>query len=642
MFSKKVSYWGILPLAFLFGCQTASRNSESIEPPSWESPTRSQSPSSHLETLAILGTNDIHGNLAPIQMKTQDPATGMIQFEAGGAATLSSYIDILRSEFGDRLIWLDAGDQFQGTLESNPSGGATMVQFFNFQKLNAAAVGNHEFDFGLSSLTERMKEAQYPFLAANIAETKSGKRAEFPNTYPHILINAGKLKVGIIGLSTLDTPKTTRAKSVQTLRFDNLKEATLRESEALRKKGAQIILLTAHVGLDCPSASRNAATYQLRKPSDIQETCNGQDEMVRLLETLPTGTVDAVVSGHSHTIVHHWIGGVPVVQAGSYGRYLNVVYLTYDSELRRVLPDESRIEGPIPVCTQVFQNQNDCNGDRPAPKSGRGPLVTPRFHGKPVFPSERVKALVEPMIQKAEQYKKSPVGTAAQKLDHFRTTESPLGNLVADAMRYLTKSQFGLINEGGIRAPIQQGLITYGDAFRSMPFDNAVSVVKVTGHELINILRVAESGSRGLASVSGLTLKLVDLSMEAPVSDLSGDGKFEIWETNRLMDVKKSNGEAINPNEIYTLATADFLVAGGDDLKWAMSKIPASRIQLDTGVLIRDALVQYVEHHGTVNTPDTPLIDPTLPRITFGRPLVKKMKLRQTRRKKRHRGHATG
>ncbi len=640
MFTKKVSYWGVLASTLLFGCQTSHPIAEGQEPTRWEAPTRIQSPPSSLETVAILGTNDLHGNLAPIQMKTDDGRTPT-SYEAGGAAILSTYIDILRSEFGDHLLWLDAGDEFQGTLESNPSGGSSVVQFFNFQKLTAAAIGNHEFDFGLASLKERMQEAQYPFLAANILDAKTGKRSEFPNTFPKLMVSAGNLKIGVLGLSTLDTPKTTRVSNVQTLRFENLKTATLREAEALRKEGAHIVLLTAHVGLDCPSNSRNAAAYQMRKPSDLQEGCNSQDEMVQLLESLPPGTVDAVVAGHSHTIVHHWIAGVPVVQAGSYGRYLNVIYLSYDTLTHRVIPEETRIEGPVPVCTQVFQNQNDCNGDRPIPRNGRGPLVTPRFHGKPIFPSEPVQKLIEPVIKKAEQIKNRPVGFAARTIEHLRSKESPLGNLIADAARKKVHTDFALINSGGIRAPIMPGTITYGDLFRTMPFDNAIAVLRVTGKELLNILRVAESGSRGFASVSGLTLKLIDPTLEAPIDDLSGDGKFEIWETNRLIEVRKSNGDPIDPGAFYTLATLDFLVLGGDDLKWPMSKIPFDRIQLDSGTLVRDALVQYVEKSATLNPENQPLVDPTHPRIELGRAPSNGKTRHRTRHKRRRasRGH---
>ena len=573
----------------------------------------SEAASQGVQTLAILGTNDIHGNLAPIKRKSRDAQP--VEYESGGLANIASYVDILRSEFGEHFIWLDAGDEFQGTVESNMNLGAPMVQFFNQKKLNAASIGNHEFDFGQEVLTARMKEAEYPYLAANILNRKTGELESFPNTYPSLLLQAGKLKVGVIGLSTLDTPTTTRPANVTHLLFEDLKQSALREAKALRAKGAQVILLTAHVGLLCDLES-GLLGNQMRKPADSQGECGPRDEMVQLLTSLPSGTIDAVVAGHSHQIIHHWIAGVPVIQAGAYGTYLNVIYLTYDWSQKKLLTDETRIEGPIPVCTQVFKNQNDCNGDRPAPKSGRGPLITPRFHGKAVHASPAIKKWMEPILKKSESEKKKVIGYAKRKLEHHRTKESPLGNLVADALREYSHADFGLVNFGGIRTDLEEGKITYGDIFRTFPFDNTLSLIKVTGKELLHILQVAESGSRGLNSVSGLKIRLIDLKLEAPFVDLSGDGKFDRWKVNRLIDVKTSSGEAIDPDRLYTLATVDFLVQGGDDLKWPMSQIAPERIQLDSGHLIRDVIIHYIQKHGTVNTESHPCYDPHAPRLS--------------------------
>ena len=575
-----------------------------------------------VQTLAILGTNDIHGNIAPMKKRTRD--TQPIGYETGGLANIASYVDILRSEFGSNFIWLDAGDEFQGTVESNLNLGAPMVQFFNQKNLNAAAIGNHEFDFGQEVLNTRMQEAKYPYVAANILIRQTGKHVDFPNTHRHVLIQAGDLKVGVIGLSTLDTPTTTRPANVTHLNFEELKEATLREVAALREKGAQVILLTAHVGLVC-DLEKGLLGNQMRKPSDSQGDCGSRDEMVQLLSSLPQGTIDAVVAGHSHQIIHHWIAGVPVIQAGAYGTYLNVVYLSYDWSQNKVLPDETRIEGPIPVCTQVFKNQNDCNGDRPSPKLGRGPLVTPRFHGKEIHASQQIKKWAEPILKGSEAEKKRVIGYAKHKIEHHRMKESPLGNLVADALREHSKSDFGLVNFGGIRTDLEEGKITYGDLFRTFPFDNTLSILKVTGQELLHILQIAESGSRGLNSVSGLKIKLIDLKLEAPFQDLVGDGKFERWKVNRLIDVKTSAGDPIDPNHYYQLATVDFLVQGGDDLKWAMARIPTSRIQLDTGYLIRDVILSYIQKHGTVNTESHPCFNPQAPRLAQEKaPSIKK------------------
>lgn len=601
----------------------------------------------NLETIAILGTNDIHGALVPMQLKTREkqgvePTT----YQTGGLAYLSGAIKILRSELGSRLIWLDAGDEFQGTIESNSEQGAPMVQFFNTAGVLAAAVGNHEFDYSpippetdlMAPLKARMREAHYPYLAANIMDKATGKPANLPNKQPHILIDAGKIKVGIIGLSTLDTPSTTRASHVETLSFADLKETTMREVQLLRSEGAQVIVVDAHVGLMC-NQGRSTPGFAIRKPTTPQGECNPKDELVKFLHSLPAGTVDAVVSGHSHQLVHNWISGVPVIQGGSSGRYINLIYLTYDHSTNKLLTDRTKIEGPIPICPAVFKNQNDCNGDRPAPENGRGPLVQEEIHGQKLVADEQIEhEIIEPIVKKTGTIKKEIIGEAARPIPHERYKESQLGNLVADAVRASAHADVALVNSGGIRAPFESGPITYGEVFQTLPFDNAVAVMKVTGKELKLILRVAESGSRGFPPVSGARLRIIDPSQDAPASDLDENGKIDAWEINRLIEAKLDDGSAIQDQKTYTFATIDFLLTGGDDFGWPLSQISKDRINLDTGIILRDAVIKYIRSKGRpINTEAEPLFKASAPRLVFEKVSAKKSKKHS---KKRH-SHAS-
>jgi 5'-nucleotidase len=216
----------------------------------------------------------------------------------------------------------------------------------------------------------------------------------------------------------------------------------------------------------------------VRKPTDPQGECGDHDEMVRLLKSLPVGTIDAVVAGHSHQIVHHWVANVPVIQGGAFGRYFNLIWLTYDFTQGKLVPSATRIEGPVPVCAEVFKFQGDCNGDRPAPTRGRGPLVTARFHGKSIFPLTSIERIIAPFRNKSAELKAQVVGKAVRAIDHDRFRESPLGNLVTDAFRQATGADVVFINGGGIRAPLEAGNITYGDVFRTLPFENWIIVLK--------------------------------------------------------------------------------------------------------------------------------------------------------------------
>ena len=588
----------------------------------------------NLETVAILASNDIHGNLAPQTLKTHEAeGTPAVVYEAGGASVMASYIGILRSEFGPRMIWLDAGDEFQGTIESNLDSGAPMVQFFNAMGLTAAAIGNHEFDWGADTLKARMSEAKYSYLAANIFDKQSGKLAEFPNTSPSHLFSAGRVKIGVIGLSTVDTPTTTRAINVADYKFGGLSDATVQQAKALRDEGAEIVVIDAHVGLKC-DLNHGRFGNTIRKPTDPQGGCDPGDEMTRLIDGLPEGTIDAVVSGHTHTLVHHWIRGIPVVQAGSTGRFLNVIYLTYDLANHRLATDLNRIEGPIPVCAKVFKNQGDCSGERSAPngfKDGRGPLVQAHFHGRKIEEDPEISLLLAPTFAKSAEKKKQVVGNAARLTEHVRMGESPLGNLIADAVRASAKADIAIVNVGGIRANWESGPITYGDVFRSMPFDNYISTLKLSGKEVKLMLRIAESGSRGFCPTSGVRMRVIDPAYDAPSTDLDGDSHIEPWEVNRLIEARTEDGQPIRDEKMYRLATIDFLVTGGDDMKWFMSRIPTERIQMTTGEQIRDAVVQHLGRFQTINSIDKPLVDPADRRISFEKPVTKKA------RKRRHR-----
>ncbi|MGK5083380.1 5'-nucleotidase C-terminal domain-containing protein [Bdellovibrionota bacterium FG-1] len=605
----------------------------------------------NIETIAILGTNDLHGALGSAQLKTREnDGIAPIEYQAGGVAMIASYVKILRQEFGNHFVWLDAGDEFQGSIESNLNQGAPMVQFYNASGVQVATIGNHEFDYGpdnrtgmspqdrLGALKARISEAHYPYVSANIVNKATGRLASdlLPGLLPHVLLPVGRLKLGVIGLSTEETPKTTSSINIQNLSFTDLKNATLKEAQELRTQGADLVVITAHVGLKCEQGRASASSH-IRKPTEHQGDCGNRDEMVKLLKNLPAGTIDAVVAGHSHQLVHHWIAGVPVIQGGAYGRYLNVIYLNYDLNQKKLLTDLTRIEGPVPVCPTVFQNQNDCNGDRPAPKGGRGPLVAYQFHGQTLSEDTAIVDMLKPVFDQSAQVKKQVIATAARPIDHDRFKESALGNIVADAMRDATGAQVALMNAGGIRSNWEQGAITYGDVFRALPFDNTVVKSQVTGKELKTIIRLAESGSRGFFPLAGVKVRLIHPDLDAAADDLNQDGKIDPWEVNRIRSITLEDGSEIRDTSNYTFATLDFLLTGGDDLGWIMSKIPLNRQSPPPASLVRDAVLARLHKlaaSGPINTVSHPIVDPSDPRIRFEKPAVPKRKAKHKR--KRH------
>src|SRR5438552_10278475 len=140
-------------------------------------------------TISVIATTDLHG--------------GVLQRgERGGLALLGGYLRNLRAaraRNGGAVLLVDSGDMFQGTLESNLNEGAAVVRAYNGLGYAAAAIGNHEFDFGPAgpkvtpeqpgddprgALKARAAEARFPFLAANIIDNATGQPVAWRNVKP--------------------------------------------------------------------------------------------------------------------------------------------------------------------------------------------------------------------------------------------------------------------------------------------------------------------------------------------------------------------------------------------------------------------------------------------------------------------------
>jgi len=206
-------------------------------------------------------------------------------------------------------------------------------------------------------------------------------------------------------------------------------------------------------------------------------------------------------------------------------------------------------------------------------------------------------------------------------------SESAVGNLVSDAVLETGSKEFGaqfaLMNAGGCRNDLPEGKITYEQIYAVMPFNNSLVVAELTGAQLRTLLEISTSGDPGTPGVSGLRLKVLDVPPGEPGPwdrDLNGDGKKETWERNLLVNVQDTHENEIEPDAIYKVATNSYLSGGGDNQKLVYDQVPPKLVHDFPGILIRDAIVSYLEQH--------PLIDPndyyseTSKRIVFMKPPI--------------------
>jgi len=158
---------------------------------------------------------------------------------------------------------------------------------------------------------------------------------------------------------------------------------------------------------------------------------------------------------------------------------------------------------------------------------------------------------------------------------------SSAGNLVTDVLRASAAADVAVHNKGGLRRDLDAGPVTARQAFELLPFDNTLVLLELDGAELEALFRHALDGHRHLAfEVGGATLEAV-----------RERGLFRL--TRVLVD-----GVPLEPARRYRLVTNSFLAAGGDGL------LPPRLMQRaeDTGVLLRDVLVEAFRSQGSLRT----------------------------------------
>lgn len=547
--------------------------------------------------LVIVGTNDFHGYLRPVEWAYQG-ARGV----QGGAEWFAGYVDILQRRYGDALILLDAGDMYQGTLESNWFHGQSVKAFYDFLPYRALAVGNHEFDYGplkkgdknrVGTLEQLIRSSAHPFVQANIYLRKSQKVWTVPNLFPSVMVTAGGHKVGIVGLTTTTTPAKTLPQNVETLEFRDFAPALLEQSKKLRARGAELVLLTTHEG----------------------DGTRADDPISRLLHAVPAGTVDAVVAGHTHTEAHLLVNGVPVIESKTRGQYFGRIDLYVSKATGKVEPSLTQVQPMHAICGTWFHNADACDlrEAQDAIANGKAkaqdllPLRTPMYEGQEVKVSLAARAVLAPYLDKATQRRQEVLGQATRDFELYPSGETEMGVLMLDSFRdHFPQAKVVVMNGGGIRRRLLKGPITYGDLYEMNPFDNVAVMVKMTGRELKELLKTQVSGANMVPAVLGVKVNYFNRDDAAFDRDLNGDGKKEKWERDRLDPriglVWEGTGKIVDDKETFWVATIDYLLMGGDNTGHVFSKIPASRRKY-FDISPRDVAAEYLRQHPGIELP---------------------------------------
>lgn len=459
--------------------------------------------------LRVLAITDFHGALAA---RSWPFSSGR---DVGGAPALKTWLDSLAHACGCTTVRLDGGDEMQGTPASNFTFGRSAITAMNAFGIDAAAIGNHEFDWSVDTLRARMHDASYQFVSANITDSVGSARPEWAE--PFTVISRDGQKVAVIGFTTPSTPTTTGPWNVHGLAFSGV-DGIKRALPAARA-AANFVIVLAHEGGFCDSAG----------------ACRG--EIFDLARQLDSGSVDLIVAGHTHRVIDTRVNGIPIVEAGSSGSAIAVI------DFVRVGGDhvETRTQLVTPYTDQV------------RPDTALANALARMQRGSDSITSRRVAVFKFTLTREGDEY--------------------GLGRLIADAQRNMGRGDVAIMNNGGIRADVHGGPVTYGDLYRVQPFQNRLVRLTVTGTVLLQALERVVAGEGEGGHVSGV---------QVWYDSAKPSGR-------RITRTRLVNGRPIAAGQRYTLVVSNFMAAGGSGFSMLVGQP-----QEDLNLLDLDALIRYL------------------------------------------------
>jgi 2',3'-cyclic-nucleotide 2'-phosphodiesterase (5'-nucleotidase family) len=493
----------------------------------------------------ILFTNDVHCGIR----------------DGWGYAGLADLKKSLEAE-GNEVILVDAGDHVQGGPIGSLTQGEAIIDIMNFVGYDLATLGNHEFDYGMDQMFALVEQAEYPYVSANFVKVEGNE----PVFDAYKIFEANGKKIAFVGLSTPESI----TKSTPTYFMNEAGEyiygfcqddtgagvytAAQNAIDAAKAEGADYVIVVGHMGIDQQSQPWTA-------PEVIANV---------------TG-VDAFIDGHSHSVINAVVAdkeGKDVLHGQTGTKLANVGKLT-------IAADGTLTMELLPASEKV---QDDPETDT--------------------------------FIKGIEDEFEALLNTVVAHTDHLLTIndadgnrwvrkhETNLGDLCADAYRFMFDADVAFVNGGGVRANIPEGDITFQQIINVHPFGNTAVLAEVTGQQILDALemgaRVCPNENGGFLQVAGLKYEIHNYIEPNCVvgTDKMWAGPVDASLPYRVQNVRILNKETgeyedLDLTKKYTLASHNYMLMDMGD-GFAMFG-PNITILEDSGKLDNQVLIDYIQ-----------------------------------------------
>lgn len=452
-----------------------------------------------------------------------------------GAAILAAKIRELRAENPDGSAFFCVGDALSGTPIAALVNGISVIEVLNAIPYDTFTLGNHEFDWGPDVLTESMKSFDFPVLCANITYSDSGQLLD--GAIPYVILEKNGVKIGVLGLTTEATPSIIRANYAEAICVEDTTACAARYVPEIREKGADLVIIAGHLPL---YEGENGAPYT-GELYDIAMNVEG---------------IDAIFGGHNDTLnAAELINGIPVAKSAFYGNELSHIRITYDRTSDTVISA---------TCDTI-----DVLGDTS------------------LMPEADVETIVADYALEADRLFDVEIGYASADIEMDYFYECAITNWFTTAIVDATGADMAFVNPSGVFESVSEGPISLRKIYQMSPFENELVLANISGAELRTLWETTLETERmpqyGTLAFAGLCITY-DSTLP--------DGQ-------KVLSLTLPDGTPIGDEDVFCVATLDFLAAGGNDYT-----ILAGMEWESTAIMMRDAYAVYLGKIGTL-TPET-------------------------------------
>ena len=499
--------------------------------------------------LRVVETSDMHGSFFPYDFLNHRP-------KAGSTARVSSYVNALRQQYGDRLLLFDNGDILQGQPLSyfsnfiDTTDVNIAAQVVNYLRYDAQTIGNHDIEPGHKVYDKWMSEVKCPVLGANIIDTKTGQ----PYAKPYTIIERNGVRIAVLGMLTPAIPNWLSPDIWSGLRFDDMVATARRWMPVLRnKEKADVVIGLFHSG----------------KEGGITTDTYMEDASEVVAREVPG--FDLVLFGHDHT------------------RHNDTVTNTAGHQV---------------VCLDPANNAMSVADARICLSKANGKWTVDSIRGSinsvanlPI--DQAYEDHFKAYINKVNRFNDEPIGTFKHTI---RTADCYFGNsafndLILNLELSITGADIAFTAPLLFNDSIKAGPVAMSDMFKLYKYENMLYVMRLTGEEIRKHLEMSydlwfntmtgpddhllllDRRTGGDAQRMGFKNLSFNFDSAAGI-----DYTVDVTKPNgqKVTILRMSNGQPFEPKRWYRVAINSYRANGGGELLTRGAGIPkdslASRI----------------------------------------------------------------